>query len=248
MAKVMLGGGTATRANPNDGVEYIGKTGTTDSSNQTWVVGASTRVASAVWVGNIEGFFPMRTYRNNAGTQGGVIRHDIFRPLAQAVDAIPVYRGGDFPEPGSTAVAGAPGAEIPRVAGQSMQEATTVLEGNGFKVIDGGVTDSSISKGRAARTTPSAGASVAPGSTVTLYSSNGNLRPVPNEVGNGDVPEEAAVKDLYGKGFGNVSVSCVVLPPEQLSRAGNVVSQSPAPGAASSPEDPVNLVIGREAC
>jgi len=248
MAKVMIAGGTATRANPNDGVEYIGKTGTTDSSNQTWVVGASTRVASAVWVGNIEGFFPMRTYRNNQGNQGGVIRHDIFRPLAQAVDAIPVYRGGDFPEPGATQVAGAPGTEVPGVSGQSMQEATAILEGNGFTVIDGGVTDSPVAKGRAARTTPSAGASVAPGSTVTLYSSNGNLRSVPNEVGNGDVPEAAAINDLRIKGFPNVTLGCQVLPPEQQGRVGLVVSQSPAPGSSSSPSDPVNLVIGRAAC
>ncbi|PRY69159.1 membrane peptidoglycan carboxypeptidase [Glaciihabitans tibetensis] len=99
MAGVMVGGGTATRSNPNDGVEYIGKTGTTDSSNQTWVVGASTRVATAVWVGNIEGAYPMRSYRNIQGVQGGVIRHDIFRPIASAVDDIPAYRGTDFPEP-----------------------------------------------------------------------------------------------------------------------------------------------------
>jgi membrane peptidoglycan carboxypeptidase len=99
MAGVMVGGGTATRANPNDGVEYIGKTGTTDSSNQTWVVGASTRVATAVWVGNIEGEYPLRSYRNTQGNQGGVIRHDIFRPIARAVDAVPTYRGSAFPDP-----------------------------------------------------------------------------------------------------------------------------------------------------
>jgi membrane peptidoglycan carboxypeptidase len=99
MASVMESGGTATRSNPNNGVDYIGKTGTTDSSNQTWVVGASTRVATAVWVGNVEGEYPMRNYRNNLGTQGGVIRHDVFRPIAVAVDATAEYRGGQFPEP-----------------------------------------------------------------------------------------------------------------------------------------------------
>jgi membrane peptidoglycan carboxypeptidase len=247
MAKVMIAGGTATRSNPNDGVEYIGKTGTTDSSNQTWIVGASTRVASAVWVGNIEGFFPMRTYRNNAGTQGGVIRHDIFRPLAQAIDAVPVYRGGDFPEPGAV-VGQAPGLTIPAVAGQDMQEATAVLEANGFTVVDGGATDSSVARGQVARTSPASGTPAVPGSTVTIYSSNGNFKRVPNEVGNGDVPEAAAVNDLALKGFRNVSVSCTVLAPDQLSRAGNVVSQSPAAGASSSPQQTVTLTVGREAC
>jgi membrane peptidoglycan carboxypeptidase len=106
MAQVMVGGGTATRSNPNDGVEYIGKTGTTDSSNQTWVVGASTRVATAVWVGNIEGEYAMRSYRNTQGVQGGVIRHDIFRPIAAAVDRMPAYRGTNFPEPAAALLGG----------------------------------------------------------------------------------------------------------------------------------------------
>ena len=137
---------------------------------------------------------------------------------------------------------------MPAVSGQGMQEATAILEANGFTVIDGGATDSSVARGRAARTNPAAGTPVVPGSTVTIYSSNGNFKRVPNEVGNGDVPEAAAVNDLAIEGFRSVSIRCSVLPPDQLARAGNVVSQSPAAGASSSPQQTVTLTIGRETC
>ncbi|MCU1406836.1 MAG: hypothetical protein JWQ43_3139 [Glaciihabitans sp.] len=172
MEAVMVAGGTATRANPNDGVEYIGKTGTTDSSNHTWVVGASTKVATAVWVGNISGYYPLRSYRSPNGSQGGVIRHDIFRPIAQAVDAVPALRGTDFPEPGGSLLTGDE-VSIPDIAAQSTEAASAVLEANGFVVASGGPVDSAIPAGLAARTNPTAGSLLAKGSTVTLYTSDG---------------------------------------------------------------------------
>jgi membrane peptidoglycan carboxypeptidase len=128
MAAVMVGGGTATRSNPNNGVEYIGKTGTTDSSNQTWIVGASTRVATAVWVGNIEGEYAMRSYRNNAGVQGGVIRHDIFRPIAAAIDRTPNYRGSAFPDP-AVSLTTTPRAAVAPVTPRSTTPTTPTTPG-----------------------------------------------------------------------------------------------------------------------
>ncbi|AMM19184.1 hypothetical protein AX769_02360 [Frondihabitans sp. PAMC 28766] len=47
--------GTATAANPHDGVPILGKTGTTDGAEQTWLVGGSTNVVTAAWVGNLTG-------------------------------------------------------------------------------------------------------------------------------------------------------------------------------------------------
>ena len=86
MENVMLGGGTGNAANPGDGTSLIGKTGTTDQSNHTWMVGASRRVATAVWVGNIEGFYPLRSYSAN-GIGGSLLRHVIWRQTMQTVDA-----------------------------------------------------------------------------------------------------------------------------------------------------------------
>ena len=187
MAAVMVTGGTGTRANPNDGVEYIGKTGTTDSSNHTWIVGASTRVATAVWVGNIEGFYPMRSYRNLQGNQGGLIRHDIFKPIAWAMDSDSRYRGVDFPEPTAELLTGS-GTLVPEVTGQSIEAATAMLQASGFTVTDGGLLDSAVPAGQSAGTDPLAGTLVGNGSDVTLYSSNGS-----QAVAVAPTPEDTAV-------------------------------------------------------
>ena len=51
----VLTGGTATTANPRDGIPIFGKTGTSDHAEQTWLVGGSTNVVTAAWVGNLTG-------------------------------------------------------------------------------------------------------------------------------------------------------------------------------------------------
>ena len=51
---VMHPGGTGSGGNPNDGTPMIGKTGTHELI-QTWLVESSTRVTTAVWVGNAIG-------------------------------------------------------------------------------------------------------------------------------------------------------------------------------------------------
>ncbi|MCU1406025.1 MAG: hypothetical protein JWQ43_2328, partial [Glaciihabitans sp.] len=248
MAKVMIAGGTATRSNPNDGVEYIGKTGTTDDSKHTWVVGASTRVATAVWVGNISGDYAMRRYFTPGGVQGGFLRHDVFRPIAQAVDKVAAYRGTNFPEPGGSLMTGS-GKVLPDTTGQSLEAATSILEGSGFTVVNGGVTDSAATAGTTANTSPAGGSVVAAGSTVTVYTSNGALGTIPDLVGNGDIPATAALADLSGRGFTNVTATtCQVLPDDQRDRDGNVVAQAPIAGTAVNVNEPVALTVGRINC
>jgi membrane peptidoglycan carboxypeptidase len=82
---VMSGGGTGIAANPNDGTPFIGKTGTTNDSNQTWVVASSTKAATAVWVGNISGSQPLRSI-SVAGSQAAQLRHRVFRAVMKVVD------------------------------------------------------------------------------------------------------------------------------------------------------------------
>jgi len=248
MSKVMLGDGTADRANPDDGVEYIGKTGTSDKSNQTWVVGASTKVATAVWVGNISGYHPMRSYSSPKRVGGGLLRHDVFRAIAIAVDNKPELRGGDFPDPAKNLMVGN-GVTVPEISGLTMEAATAALEANGFRVTVGAAVPSPAQTGRAASTRPATGTVASKGASVTLFPSDASLGRVPNEVGDGDVPFYAAVDDLHLKGFPNVNAdACVVLPADQLGKAGNVVSQSPAAGTAVSLTDAITLTVGRERC
>jgi membrane peptidoglycan carboxypeptidase len=248
MAKVMLPDGTASRANPRDGVEYIGKTGTSDGSNQTWVVGASTKVATAVWVGNISGYVPIRSYTSPKRVAGGFIRHDVFKAIALAVDARPELRGSDFPDPAKSLLVGS-GVTVPEISGQSMEAATALLEAKGFTVRNGGPASSTAKEGRAASTSPATGTVASQGTTITLYSSDGTLGLVPNEVGNGDVPSAAAVNDLQLKGFTNVTADgCEVLPADRIANEGNVVAQAPAAGSSVNLSDPITLTIGRASC
>ena len=251
MAKVMLGGGgTATRSNPNDGVEYIGKTGTTDDSRHTWIVGASTRVATAVWVGNISGSYPMRSYTNTKGIGGGLIRHDIFRPIAIAVDRSDSYRGTDFPEPSGKLLAGS-GVAVPDVSDKTVAEASATLRGAGFTVSTGGEVDSPIATGRTVRTEPAAGALSSKNGDVKLFTSNGAAVVVPILQGDGYRTAADLGKDLAGAGFTSIGAEeCFVLPADAASQARNgfAVGTNPAGGSLVNPTAAIAVIVGRTAC
>ncbi len=92
-------GGTGSASNPRDGTEIMGKTGTTDRSKDTWFVGSSTEVTTAVWVGNVEGFASMRRNVLN-GSAADSARHRIFKPLQTFIDDR--YPAAGFPAPSST--------------------------------------------------------------------------------------------------------------------------------------------------
>ncbi|CCE74834.1 transglycosylase domain-containing protein [Clavibacter nebraskensis] len=91
-------GGTGAASNPRDGTEIMGKTGTTDRSKDTWFVGSSTEVTTAVWVGNVEGFASMRRNVLN-GSAADSARHRIFKPLQTFIDDR--YPAEGFPAPSS---------------------------------------------------------------------------------------------------------------------------------------------------
>ncbi|GHF14444.1 transglycosylase domain-containing protein [Pseudolysinimonas yzui] len=229
MAAVM--GGTGSASNPNDGTPYIGKTGTTDESVHTWMVGSSTRVATAVWVGNITGKQAMRNIRVN-GTSGGLLRHRIFRPIAQAIDA--VYPGGAFPGPDPALLTGSP-VEVPNVIGSTLEQAKTAIELAELGFEHGGDIDSDLPAGQVAATDPAVGSGVPRGTTVRVFTSNGLAEPVPNVVGMSRNDAEDALDDA---GF-NVDAVCVddedlgnPLPPPAVD---NVTSQDPPGGAMRNP-------------
>jgi membrane peptidoglycan carboxypeptidase len=103
---VMVGGGTAAAANPRDGTPFLGKTGTTDNSLQTWIVASSTRAATAVWVGNISGSQQLRDIDVN-GMQAAVLRHPVFKAIMTYVDS-QLGTGAAFPPPDPSLVSGRP--------------------------------------------------------------------------------------------------------------------------------------------
>ncbi|MFB2555228.1 transglycosylase domain-containing protein [Herbiconiux liangxiaofengii] len=177
MQAVLAGGGTAGLSNPNDGIPHLGKTGTTDSEKDTWFVGASTKLATAVWVGNVVGTVSIRN-TSIMGNSGGNIRHYIWKQYM--TDADGKYGGDAFPAADSTLVNGVKVA-IPNVAGMTIDQAQAAITQAGFDFQDGGQIDSTRAAGVVDSSSPSGSASK--GSTISVFTSNGQLRTVPNLVG-----------------------------------------------------------------
>jgi membrane peptidoglycan carboxypeptidase len=132
----VLTSGTGTASNPGGPVPIIGKTGTTDSQNHTWMVGSSTEISTAVWVGNVKGEFSLARYTN-----GRNLRHQIFRTIM--AEANEMYGGEAFPSPPERLLVGS-GIPLPELTGFSVGEAQTVLAGLGLRLGVRGVPDEEI--------------------------------------------------------------------------------------------------------
>lgn len=92
---VMQGGGTGSASKPRDSVPVFGKTGTTDSEKDTWFVGATTRLATAVWVGNVTGDVSLRRTKVG-GIQADTLRHRVWKEYMTAANGR--FPGGDLPD------------------------------------------------------------------------------------------------------------------------------------------------------
>lgn len=132
----VITGGTGTASNPGGSVPVIGKTGTTDSQNQTWMVGSSTEVSTAVWAGNIKGEFSLTRYTN-----GRNLRHLIFRTIM--TEANEVYGGEAFPSPPERLLTGT-GIPLPELTGVGVGEAGNILAGLGLRLAVRGIPDEEI--------------------------------------------------------------------------------------------------------
>jgi membrane peptidoglycan carboxypeptidase len=205
MAQAMAGvinGGTGSASNPNDGIPHIGKTGTTDGENHTWMAGASTKLATVIWVGNVVGSVSLRytSVDSNGGTNNAAsLRHLVWRQYMTAADA--KYGGDAFGTPTSDLVNGVQVA-VPDVRGMTVLAAKTLIESLGFTYADGGVVDSDVPAGQAAGSDPAAGSTVTKGSIVTVTTSNAALSAVPNFVG-----QKVAAITAAGWAVGSTSVA-----------------------------------------
>lgn len=237
---------TAAASNPNDGTAYLGKTGTTNESIHTWMVGSSTAASTAVWVGNIQGTQAMRSIRVS-GTTAALLRHRIFKPIAQAIDRS--YKGAAaFPKPPAALLTGSPAFVPDGLVGGTPQAAQSAIETAELTYADGGQVDSDLPIGQVASTSPSGGSQVPRGTTVTVYTSNGLALQAP-DVSNQGLNFNDARTAFTDKGFSNISQACVVAkvgdPPTSLN---TVVSQTPAAGAVVNKSTPVTLTVRKINC
>ncbi|KQQ92692.1 hypothetical protein ASF62_12715 [Leifsonia sp. Leaf325] len=235
MQRVMSGGTGGTsddRTEPHS--PMIGKTGTTDNAEATWMSGASTRVATTVGVFNASGHVNLReTYIN--GEEAALIRHLIWPRIMSTANA--QYPGGEFPEPDDSALVTVM-RDVPDVRGKSIGEAEQIIENAGFSFSDGGARDSELPAGQVIGTDPSG---TAPrGSLITAFTSNGALVIVPQV----DSDPQSAAKTLQNAGF---TVKTAEQETTDSRAVGRVISIDPAPGTAVAPGSTITIVVGKAA-
>jgi membrane peptidoglycan carboxypeptidase len=225
--------GTARASNPGTGVPHIGKTGTTDGAKDTWMLGASTKAATAVWVGNVVGEANLRDLEFDSG-EAATARHRIWPRIMELADT--KYGGDEFPEPDASAFKQVL-VDIPQVAGLTLDAAKQALEAAGFVFEDGGQQDSNLPAGTVSGTDPSGQAGR--GTTIRVFTSNGSVTGVPNVVGMTVDQAEAALRQA---GFRAERQTQDTTDPAQV---GFVIAQNPGAGGFAKPGDRVTITVGK---
>jgi membrane peptidoglycan carboxypeptidase len=239
----VIRGGTGTRSQIDDDVPIAGKTGTSDSSVQTWMTGFSTEVATAAWVGNVSGSVKVDN-TSVRGLFGGAVRHEIWRKVMTRANAL--YGGQAFPKPPDLYL-GASKVVMPDVNALLPVDAEEFVKIAGLSVKIAKTQVLSLNPiGTIAYADYEAGTEVIRGSLVTLYISKGGEVVVPDV--SGLTVAEAKAK-LLAEGFSAVSepvasqsqffVTSATIP------AGNVVSTSPGPGTPAEGLGAILLIISK---
>jgi membrane peptidoglycan carboxypeptidase len=239
----VMSGGTGSASNPGDGIPILGKTGTTDSGTDTWVITSTTAVTTAVWVGNSIGKISMSNWTAASGTSGRLVRHDIMSQIAGRANQL--YGGNAFPGPDDSLLSGGGGIPVPDVIGQTPEQAQSTILALGFEFANGGQVDSGVPVGRVAATDPGAGGDGVRGQVVTVYISRGNQNQVPDAVSGSDTYNEAK-SVLQSAGFNNVHEGCAVV--TNPSDVGKPISQNPAAGTSAAPNTSITVSTGKLVC
>ncbi|MBX0299887.1 transglycosylase domain-containing protein [Cryobacterium sp. 1639] len=213
-------------------VPMIGKTGTTDKSFNTWMSGASSKVATVVGVVNVKGYQSQRGTNFFSGA-AATARHRMWPIIMSAANA---KYGGDAFEAASSDVVQGRQVSIPDVRGLSVNQARSAIEGAGFAFRDGGITDSELPAGTIARSEPNG--STVTGALVTVFTSNESQVLLPDVVGQ---TLAEAKESLAGFGVG-------VLEEDVPTKAqvGKVTVMNPVAGTPAIPGGTVYVVVGTE--
>jgi membrane peptidoglycan carboxypeptidase len=242
----VFSGGTAGAARPA-GVAVLGKTGTTNKSLETWTVGSTTKVSTAVWIGNATGQVPTRNTRPTVHCPGtanqvATLRNCVFKHTMEAIDA--AYPPGKFPPAPAQYLNGTTTA-LPDFTGQTVTSATTQLQTLGFDVtVADGEVASDQPEGTVASTNPGPGLKLSTGYLVTIYVSDGSgAKTVPNVVGE---PLALAEHDITHAGFVDPKSTCVVDP--VAPPGGKVASTSPVAGWQGPAATVIDITVHQVTC
>ncbi len=250
VANAMVGSmtrGTSYMANPRDGVPIGGKTGTSPSTHQDWVIATNTKVGSSVWTGNWDSAqTPLRNYTNPVthGNYYTTSRFAVMKTVMRAMDASGTYKGGAFPV-APASILGGSSATVPTLVGQSAAQAQSVLTSLKFPYADGGPEPSGLPTGSVTRTDPAAGSKVPAGSQVTVYTSDGTLATtMPTVTG---LTRKAANAAITSAGFDLANVSYQWAKgnplPGQSDSMCIVQASNPSSGSAAVKSDPITLTV-----
>lgn len=253
---VFKGSGTAAVGGsaPGDGTPYLGKTGTTDRAFSVWTTGSSTAAATSVWVGNtdprssqiIDGLPDYQNLRQISigGIQAASLRHRIFKPIAQQLDK--TFKGQAFAAVDPNLLRGKPQI-VPDVTGLTPGAAQPIIENMNLSFADGGQIDSEQPAGTVVRTDPAAGSSVPQGTTVTVFSSNGQGAAVPDVSSGKNLAFADAKNQLNAAGFANVQRQCQAggLPTDPQNV---VVDQNPPGGTVANKAQQIVLTVQKSTC
>ena len=206
--KAVITSGTGYGNSLAGGRPAAGKTGTagnslpTGGTNETWFVGYTPQLSTAVWVGtpddprNAARMFNLRL----GGTFywgevfGATIAAPIWKRIMDRASAGMPLR--DFAEPGGKVQSG-DFVSIPRVYGLSLSNAMGVLTSAGFRPVVGYAVNSSIPVGLAVGTQPAYRA--LRGATVVVYTSNGVAKPTPSPTTAQTTPPPNPTKTKAGR-------------------------------------------------
>lgn len=230
-------------------VPHLGKTGTTDDVVDNWTVGASTKVATATWVGNAGPWCSNPedpstcsrvTTQGFTGPSGLPLMTADSRIWPATMYVADLKYGGDaFPQP-STSATQVTMDTVPDVKGKSFEEASNMLAQVGFTPVDGGEVDSSVAQGMVANTSPGAGESVPRGSSISIFRSNGEASTIPD--GLVGATGNSAKATLSSAGFSNVDFACDAGGKVSPSKD-KVVSVDPASGTEVRSDSQITLAL-----
>jgi membrane peptidoglycan carboxypeptidase len=187
--------GSGIRNQLSDGArESAGKTGTANNNNESWFVGYTPQLVTAVWVGTP--YDPITRVMKNVrvGGQfypvmhGAAIAAPIWKQIMNgALKDAPIVK---FQEPSDKYLKGS-GSDIPNVVGMSVADAIAALSAAGYPSTVGGSMSSGVASGLVAGTSPSGKAPA--GTQITIYTSRGGTRQAPA----GTSPQPTAQPTAY---------------------------------------------------
>ncbi len=226
--------GTGTSA--NIGRPQAGKTGTHENNTDTWFVGYLPQYTTAVWVGfpdaqvemkniTVDGTFYSRVY-------GSTLAAPIWKEFMTVVAAdLPVEEFAADP-PGIGVYYQTPRAEIPDVAGLTLEEAQEAMFKAGFD-IDAKLQDSTAPRDTILGTNPAAGDRQEQGTTVEILISSGVPPTVtlPDLRGQTQSQANATMTSLRSSTEISFTWSFQTVPTADPLLEGLVVGHSPGPGS-----------------